>query len=372
MPMNTGISPVLVSHDKGQEVYDVVLTARTIHRMMKNGLIRIDDDLQRGRNSTTGKQVYKEEKVQRWTDQLLADDHVFGQVTWNFRPEETSTRFDSATEEFVVEDGSATLPDSAHRHRAIVRAVDSVAKGSSFDLDMKFSVRIWRVPADEEAAIFYGMNQEGDKADATRSKYLIQRNVGQRIARDLVRNGRHLQEANVETVSNTLSAKNPRLMAFNTISVACEQTFGEALESEVTDLVTYLVEFWDRLVTARPGLGLLPLPERQAARKTLLSSSALAIHGYVALAKRLRDSETELASLEALRAPGDGSPDFFAINNTEWQQRGIVVPATNKNGQTTLSVRNAIQTRRAIADALAERVLPEVEEPEIAASAVAA
>src|SRR5215208_824161 len=93
--MQTRIRPVLVSHDKGEKVYDAVLSARDIHRMFANGLIRIDDELQRGRNTTTNKQVYKEAKVQRWTEQLLADEHVFGQLTWNFRPEETETYYDA-------------------------------------------------------------------------------------------------------------------------------------------------------------------------------------------------------------------------------------------------------------------------------------
>ena len=347
------IAPVLVSHDKGEQVYDVVLSARDIHRLFVTGQIRIDDDLQRGRNSTTGKQVYKEEKVARWTEQLLRDEHVFGQLTWNFRPEEATATYDAERGELVIS-GTATLPDSAHRHRAIARAVESVAKGSSFDLDMPFSVRIWAVPAEAEAAIFYGMNQEGDKADATRSKYLIQRNPGQKIARELVRRSRHLTEANVETVSNTLSTRNPRLTAFNTLAVACEQTFGDVGEDEVEDVVEYLVAFWDALVAVRPELDLQPLPKRQQTRKTLLSGAALAIHGYIGLARHMRDEGLDLQLLQAL-AP-DSESDFLALAQPEWQDRGIVVRDTNKAGERTLSVRNAIQTRRAMAEALVARV----------------
>ena len=190
MPNNPGMTtsiPVLVSHDKGEDVYDTVVTARTIHRMFTHGLIEIDDDRQRGRNTVSGKPVYSQKKVDRWTEQLLNDEAVFGQLTWNFRPEETNTRYDASTQSIVIEDGSATLPDSAHRHRAIAKAVESVARGSSFDLDMLFSVRIWCVPAEAENEIFYGMNQEGDKADATRSKYLMQRSAGEKVARELVR-----------------------------------------------------------------------------------------------------------------------------------------------------------------------------------------
>jgi len=353
--LSTSIAPVLVSHDKGEEVYDVVVSARDIARMFTHGLIQIDDEHQRGKNSVTGKQVYKQQKVERWTEQLLKDEHVFGQLTWNFRPEETDATYDPDQEAFVIRSGSATLPDSAHRHRSIVNAVESIERGSTFDPNMVFSVRIWRVPASAESEIFYGMNQEGDKADATRSKYLMQRNPGERVARELVRRSDHLTEDNVEVVSNTLSARNPRLAAFNTVSKAIEGAFGEMAVEDETETLVYLLNFWDRLVSVRPELQLLPLPERQKVRRESLSASALAIHGYFSLAGRMHAAEEPLESLEKLTAP-EGEEDFMALSNPEWQERGIVVPAERRNGEIGLSVRNALQTRRAMADALADRI----------------
>jgi hypothetical protein len=358
MPSTVGMRtsiPALVSHDKGEEVYDTVVKARDINRMFTHGLIAIDDERQRGRNTVTGKPVYSQKKVDRWTEQLLKDEAVFGQLTWNFRPEETNTYYDADAGAIVI-DGPATLPDSAHRHRAIVQAVESVARGSSFDLEMPFSVRIWRVPAEAENEIFYGMNQEGDKADATRSKYLMQRNSGEKIARELVRRARDLTEVNVETISNTLSAKNPRLTAFNTIAVACERNFNDIAPEEIEDVVGWLVDYWAALVKVRPELGVLSLQDRQTVRKSLLSASALAIHGYIGLARRFRDGNVGLHRLEPLAPPTAGRDDYFALTNPEWQTRGILVPSQTKAGETRLTMRNANQTRRAVVDALAELV----------------
>jgi hypothetical protein len=81
-------------------------------------------------------------------------------------------------------------------------------------------VRIWRVSEEFENKIFYATNMEHDKPDATRSKWLSQKNVGQQIARDVVRGSLHLGEGNVETVTNTVSSKNHRLAAFNTFASA--------------------------------------------------------------------------------------------------------------------------------------------------------
>lgn len=354
------IPEALESHDMGHDVYDVVLDAQSIHRMWTNGLLRIDDDLQRGVNSTTGKQVFKKEKVDRWTEQLLKDEHVFGQLTWNYRPEETDVEYDPETRTLKIGSGAATLPDSAHRHRAIVQAVDSVSRGSSFDPTMRFSVRIWRVPSDAEAKIFYGMNQEGDKADATRSKFLMQRNVGQRIARDLVRRNRFLGEHNVETVTNSLAAKNPRLMAFNTLAVACEQSFADIAESEIAGLVDFLDEFWTALVGVRSELDVLPAHERQNVRKTLLSGTALAMHGYIGLAKHMRQEGVPFSALDALAPEADGE-DFLRMDDAKWQSLGLVTPSTSKTGKTNLGTRNAIQTRRVMAETLIARIATPVE-----------
>lgn len=349
------IPEALKSHDMGHDVYDVVLDATSIHRMWTNGMLRIDDDLQRGVNSTTGKQVFKKEKVDRWTEQLLRDEHVFGQLTWNYRPEESQVEYDAETRTLNIGSGVATLPDSAHRHRAIVQAVESVARGSSFDPTMKFSVRIWRVPSDAEAKIFYGMNQEGDKADATRSKFLMQRNIGQRIARDFVRGNPFLGEHNVETVTNSLAAKNPRLMAFNTVAVACEQNFSEVTEDDLPTLLGFLNEFWTALVAARPELDVLASHQRQEVRKTLLSGSALAMHGYIGLAKHMRKEQIPVTMLAELAPEPDGD-DFLRLDNQLWQKLGLVMPSTSKTGKTNLGTRNAIQTRRVMAEALIERV----------------
>jgi DNA-sulfur modification-associated len=357
--MRTTIDNMLITHDHGQEVYDTVMKAREIHQMYKHGLLEIDPDHQRGKNTVTGKEVFKKEKVDRWTRALLDDEAVFGQLTWNFRPEPDKTKayFDHDKKQFVIEYGQATLPDSAHRHRAIFAAVESVANGSNFNLDMLFSVRIWCVPAAMENTIFYFMNQEGDKADATRSKWLAQKNSGQKIASAVVRTSRHMTEANIETVSNNLSAKNPRLAAFNTLSVAFENAWSDI--EEIDAAVAWFCDFWERVVEIRPEMGRLSLVERQRVRRNSIIGSALGVHGLVGLARRIYDGKVDMNVLGALaeKVTVEGHEvDYFAFENPEWRDRGILVPAVTKGGGTVLNLRNALQTRRIMAEALAAKV----------------
>lgn len=355
--METRIDKVNVAQDYGRDVYDTVISARDIQRMFKHGLLLIDDDAQRGKNSVTGRQVVKAEKVERWTNDLLRGEAVFGQLTWNFRPNETDVVFDTTTNTLIIKDGSATIPDSGHRHRAIVAAVDSIAKGSDFNADTMFSLRVWTVPAELEPVIFYWMNQEGDKADATRSKWLHQRGVGQQLAAAVVRSSQHLGQANVETVGNTLSVKNPRLAAFNTISTAFEDSWGDIEEPDIEEVVDWFNGFWDKLVEVLPELRRVGLPQRQQIRKASMVGSANVIHGYIRLARSIKDLDLDLDIIEELAEKythSDGSVhDLFAWNNPLWQDVDVIGRSTNKQGQTVYSSRNSHQSRRAVTKALA-------------------
>ena len=273
--METRISNVVVTRDGGKDCWDTTITARDIAKAFKYGLLAVDPDHQRGKNTVTGKYVLKEDKVQRWARELQEDTAIFGQLTWNFRPEDSDIGFEPDPQNvghgtLVVKNGTAYLPDSVHRHHAITRAVKSVAAGSNFNPDRRFSLRIWRVPEVFENTIFYAMNMEHDKADATRSKWLAQKNEGQKIAREVVRRSPHLGETNVETVTNSLSVKNPRLAAFNTISGGFEEEWADVPPEGVDKAVEWFLGFWEKLVTVRPELKRLSLPERQRVRKRVV------------------------------------------------------------------------------------------------------
>jgi hypothetical protein len=363
--METSIKNVVVTRDGGQECWDTTITAREIAKAFKFGLLEVDPEHQRGKNSVTGKYMLKEEKVERWARELQEDTAIFGQLTWNFRPAKSNVEFEpDPTNDghgtLVIKDGTASLPDSVHRHHAITRAVESVAAGSSFNPDRRFSLRIWRVTEEFENKIFYAMNMEHDKADATRSKWLAQKNESQKIAREIVRRSQHLGETNVETVTNNLSIRNPRLVAFNTISSGFEDAWADISPEEVEKVVEWFLRFWDELVGVLPDLRKLSMSERQRSRKSSLAGWAISIQAYIRLARRFYSENLDLSLLKGLAAPHvepDGrSYQFFAWDNPLFQRAGIVVPAVSKSGETRLTARNSHQTRRAMAEVLAVKI----------------
>lgn len=350
--------PVVLTSDGGHLCWDTTVSASEIAGVMRSGMVESDPAHQRGRDSVTGKEKVDWARVEQWARNLQDDTAIFGQLTWNFRPEETgSIRFvpdheGSPFGKLYVEDAQAKIPDSRHRHEAIKMAAESAAKGSSFDMKRRFSLRIWHVSESYEDVIFNAMNTQHKKADSTRSKYLYQRGPAQKLARELVRRSPHLGEANVETVSNTVSTRNPRLAAFNTFSTAFEATdspWSNITSDEVDGAATFLVKFWDRLVQVVPDLGVLPVDERQRARKESLSTSAIAIHGYLRMAHYLYP-DGDLTVLEQL----NGQDGFFRMDNPLFTERGVTIPGSGRSSG-KLIVRSSHASRRAMGEILAQR-----------------
>jgi hypothetical protein len=356
--IQTSLENVFRTEDGPYACYDAVVTARDISQLYKTGFLKIDDNRQRGVDSVTGQRILDDEKVDRWAEQLVKGEAYLGQVSWNFRKDETVIEYDEPTRSLKIGAGAATIPDSGHRHMAILKAADSVAKGSAFNLERKVSVRIYNVPASEENRIFYAMNQEGKKADPTRSKWLHRLGAA-KIAGALAEQCPSLRD-NVDTIRDRLSKRNPRLCAFNTLSGAFESYWGdcnpeneEALKVEVD----YAVEFWNKLATVRSELGKLDITRRKRVRETLLVDSAIAISSYVAVARKMRDRGMELSVLDKLGNPvlikhgatgEDREVDLFSRENPSWEQLGILVPSTKRSGEKVFTLRNARQTRDAM------------------------
>ena len=360
MGLQTSIENVFRTEDGPYVCYDAVVTARDISQLFKTGFLKVDDDRQRGVDSVSGKRILDEEKVEKWAEQLVKGEAYLGQLSWNFRKDETTLEYDEEKRSLKIGAGAATIPDSGHRHMAIVKAAESASKGSSFNLDRKVSVRIYNVPASEENRIFYAMNQEGKKADPTRSKWL-HRLGATKIAGALAEQCPSLRD-NVDTIRDRLSKRNPRLCAFNTLSGAFETYWGDCNPEEEDAFkvsIDAAVEFWNKLAMVRPELGKLDIVRRKRLRETSLVDSALAISAYVAVARKMHDLKMDLSLLERLGQPvtitvktavgeEQRQVDLFSRDNPNWEQVGILVPSTKRSGEKSFTLRNARQTRTAM------------------------
>lgn len=349
------------SDGKGYRCFDTTVSAEEIHSMLRREDLRYDPDVQRGFKETKDgrhEPLIDKKKVEMWTQALLDNDAFFGQLSWNYRPGESELEFTPYDGDFgsLETTGVAWAPDSWHRMNAIAEAVEIArTRGGNFDPERKFSLRIWNVPKETEARIFYAMNQEGKKADATRSKVLYQSNVGQKLAVAFMKASSHL-DGNVGIVRNSVSKNDNKLMAFNTLSTALEGISGDVWvieESDIGVLVPWLVEYWDRLVKNVPELGRLSLSARQKARRTTIASSAVAVHGFIRLAWYMRKENIDISKLDAF-----GDQDWFLLSNPAFLDRGLTLKraSSDEAASDEWITRNSRATQRAFTQMLIEKL----------------
>jgi len=159
LSMELSIENVLSTHDGPYACYDTVVTAREIASLHKTGFLKIEYNQQRGFKAIPKKLALHKDKIDQWAEHLTAGDAYLGQLSWNFRQEERRLDYDPETRVLKIS-GVATLPDSYHRHKAILKAVESAGHGSGFDQETRVSIRIYNVPTTEESRIFYDMNPQ--------------------------------------------------------------------------------------------------------------------------------------------------------------------------------------------------------------------
>lgn len=310
----------------------------------------------------SGKQRYRKtaQRLKAWTEDLLRNEAVIGNLTFNLNPDTTVVDMDEENRRLEVKDGNFDQKvDSATRTRAIIAAARNSVQ--TFDLSTRFAVRVWFANTEEEDRLFHVYNQVGQKVNDTVAKFQYQSTAHQRIAKLLMVSSAHLGIDNVEVQNNTVSANSNKLVAFNTLSQAVEAFWSSDPIDETQEKADgmYLVDFWDELVTARPEFGVLSKTERQKVRGSSMAGTALSVHGMVAVADAMRTAGTELGALNVLKekVSVDGRDvDFFDYENPLWTDIGALVPSKDKAGNSRKTLRMSFQTRKAMGTALTDKL----------------
>lgn len=314
----------------------------------------------------SGKQRYRKtaQRLKNWTEDLLRNEAIIGNLTFNLNPDTTVVDMDEENHRLEVKSGNFDQKvDSATRTRAIIAAAKNPAQ--TFDLSTRFAVRVWFATTEEEDKLFHVYNQVGEKVNDTVAKFQYQSTAHQRIAKLLMVSSPHLGIDNIEVQSNTVSANSHKLVAFNTLAQAVEAFWsGDPIDeaAEKSDGL-YLVDFWDELVNIRPEFGKLSKAERQQVRGTSVAGTALSIHGVVALADAMHTSGTPLAALQALRSEvtisengHERQVDYFDYANPLWTSIGVLVLSKDKQGNTRKNLRMSFQTRKAMGQAMIQKL----------------
>jgi hypothetical protein len=342
-------------NDAGTTHYEGVMTGAWFSENLDSSALKFGGNIRPDWQDGGRMGAKTKRKVDRWTEELLANNAVMGNLSVRLDP--TKCDYDVDRDD----DGDITLTlysghlDTAVDSQSRITAINRAAKNpvGSFDVHTMFATRIWIADDDLAARVGSDYNTRGDKVNDTAAKFAYQDDGEKRIARMLIEQSPHLGVENVEVLKNTVSASSSKLFAFNTLTQAMELFWkGEPIgAAEEQSQAAFLAAFWDALVTVRREFGRLGKSDRTSLRGTSMAGTALSIHGLIAVASAIYAKKLDPASaLARLGEPVvvDGEPvDYFSYRNPTWQRIGALVDAEGRH-----QLRMSFQSRRAVVSEL--------------------
>ena len=338
------VVPVL--RDGHRVKYVTSISAGLVCDLLESDKIRVDYDYQRGIKITYGKDGSEKRtpqvdtnRVEEITRKILENQLYGGALTWNLRTSEVEAEYDEANQRLCVKSGSPTIPDSNHRHQAIRKAVLRAREiGLSFDEDAyEFPLIIEELDIPGESGLFHEYNQLGKPANPSRSRFINQASLHNRMASSVMEGS--VLKGNVEVVTNNLTRNTNKVMTFNTLAKGIEQGFKALDEVTFDNTCDFLVDFIDKLAAVRPEVGYLPISERLKIRETTIGDSGLIFLTYFRLAGDLQNNPDWSERLERLSSPyiardEDGKVkyegDLMSRQNPLWQQAVLVARGNGK------------------------------------------
>lgn len=317
--------------------------------------------------------IFHVDKANEMAEKLLNGEKFYiNPLIWNIRPGSFTGYWNEADRQIYLYDGKIFLPDSHHRHQAILKAFKTYSDAPddypAFQEQKQFTINLYFMSKDEEAEFFYEKNILGTPTAKSKAFDLTTQDSLSVLAKAVIEKSPSLT-GNVNRVTDRLTAKNPQVMTLSTLRAVVETVVGEKYisASAIDNEAEIIACFYEMLVGVRPELGHLSEEDRKTVRTTLLSESAVMMHGYARLIKEfslaavensLEDAkqqwEPRVNSLAADNeyVSREYSGDFFARSNPIWKEYGVI--QKTKSGKDTLS--NTRQTRATCGELLMERV----------------
>ncbi|WP_428417589.1 DNA sulfur modification protein DndB [Methylibium sp.] len=377
------------------------ITAEQLTDAAENGLLWTDQDVQRGvKPGLPGSPpkelslsvgypdpniyVFDTEKADAITEKLLRGDKVFlNSLVWNLRPGRFEAHWNKSDRELFLYTGKIYLPDSHHRHQAIIKAVrawrESPKDYPKFSGAHQFKVELYFLSREDEGNYFYDKNQLPKPTAKSKAFDLTTVDALSLLAKKVIGKSINL-DRNVNRVTDRLTPKNPQVVTLSTLREMMKAFApNEDLDDvELEGLATVAAQFYDLLCKFRPELGVLEAAERKVVRQNLLVDSAVMMHGYAALMKDFNDDLPILGMTKAIstwnsklsrlraevvyRGRGGWSGDLFDKRNPLWSQLGIVKEGRDGQKVTVLNTGAArIECGRALRKLLAAPVKPNID-----------
>jgi hypothetical protein len=327
-----------------------------------NGLLWTDQDVQRGIRPDlqtspprelslangypdSTKYIFDSNNADNIVEKLLQGDKVFlNPLIWNLRPGTFDAYWNESEDSLYIYSGKVYLPDSHHRHQAIIKAIgiwrSAPKEYPRFSGAHQFKVELYFLSREDEGNYFFDKNQRPKPTEKSKAYDLTTLDDLSMLAKKVIEHSKDLA-GNVNRVTDRLTAKNPQVMTLSTLREMMK-SFASAEDldsSELEGMAIVAANFYDELAKIRPELGHKDSADRRLIRERSLVDSAVMMHGYAAIMKdynadlgkfgRSKASELWQNRLRRLSSTNSytfqsWSGDFFAKQNPVWRETGIV------------------------------------------------
>lgn len=359
--------------DGSDAIATFTITVRQLVDAAESSMLWTDQDMQRGIRPEVASKVDRELSLARgypdsktyvfnsdsadeMTEKLLHGQRLFiNPLVWNLRPGHFEAYFDDPLRKIYVYSGRIYLPDSHHRHQAILKAAAIFKQAPSeypkFDLGKQFKVELYFLKREDEGNYFFDKNQRPTPTAKSKAYDLTSLDDLSILAKRVIELTPALQ-ANVNRVTDRLNASNPNVVTLSTLreslKAAAEVDGLDEIEMEGIALVA--AKFFTMLSKIRAEIGLLPVAERKTVRAVSLVDAPVMFQGYGALIADFNlavsklgmtsASEEWLSKLHNLTATiqyreRNWQGDIFSKENPIWSRLGIVKPGLT--GQPTVN-----------------------------------
>jgi hypothetical protein len=298
------------------------ITAEQIADAADNRLLWTDQDVQRGIQPEIHPQPPKElcladgypdpkkyifdsEKADEIAEKLLADEKLYlSPLVWNLRPGTFEAYWDDSQSAIYVYQGRFFLPDSHHRHQAILKAVklwrSAPRDYPKFSGSKEFKLDLYFLNREDEGNYFFAKNQLPKPTAKSKAYDLTTVDDLSLLAKEVIEHSKNLN-GNVNRVTDKLTGRNPQVVTLSTLREMMKSfAVTEHLDaSELAGMAAIAAQFYDMLAQVRPELGKLQVAERKNTRESKIVDSAVMMHGYAAL---MKEYNNDLAALGTSKA----------------------------------------------------------------------
>jgi hypothetical protein len=297
--------------------------------------------------------IFVTENADDIAEKLLYGKRLFlSPLIWNLRPGKFEAYLDERSSDLHIYSGRIYLPDSHHRHQAILKAAriyrESPAEYPAFSLDKQFKVELYFLSREDEGNYFFDKNQRTRQTARSKAYDLTTEDALSLLAKSVVRQSRSLS-GNVNRVTDRLTASNAQVITLSTLREMMRSVVKDGVidEQEIEGTASIVARFYDMLAEVRPELGIQAVQERRRIREDLLVDSAVMMHGYARLVADYIDDISRLGTAKAhqkwqaglsrlasnVTYSGDGfTGDLFSKSNPIWSRLGILKPNARGTG----------------------------------------